>query len=129
MRCGAGVDHLKPGDDVVALAPSCLGSFVTTDTALVARKPAHLSFEEAVTIPITFMTAYCALHHLGRLCRGERVLIHAAAGGVGQAAIQIAKQVGAEMYATAGTPKSGNSSRLRAFNTSWIRGRSISPTR
>jgi acyl transferase domain-containing protein/NADP-dependent 3-hydroxy acid dehydrogenase YdfG/acyl carrier protein len=103
VRCGAGVDHLKPGDDVVALAPSCLGSFVTTDIALVARKPAHLSFEEAVTIPITFMTAYYALHHLGRLSRGERVLIHAAAGGVGQAAIQIAKQVGAEIYATAGT--------------------------
>ena len=57
VRCGAGVEHLKPGDDVVALAPSCLGSFVTTDTTLVARKPAHIRFEEAVTIPITFMTA------------------------------------------------------------------------
>ncbi len=51
------------------------------------------------------MTAYYALHHLGRLSKGERVLIHAAAGGVGQAALQIAQHVGAEIFATAGTPE------------------------
>ena len=63
---GENVEGLRVGDEVVALAAACLGSFVTTDTALVALKPPHLSFEEAVTIPITFMTAYYALHHLGR---------------------------------------------------------------
>ncbi len=105
VRTGPGVEHLRVGDDVVALAPSCLGSYVTTDATLVAGKPAHLTFEDAVTIPLTFMTAYYALHHLGRLSRGERVLIHAAAGGVGQAALQIAQHVGAEIFATAGTPE------------------------
>jgi NADPH:quinone reductase-like Zn-dependent oxidoreductase len=78
---------------------------VTTDATLVAGKPAHITFEEAGTIPLTFMTAYYALHHLGRLSKGERVLIHAAAGGVGQAALQIAQHVGAEIFATAGTPE------------------------
>ena len=105
VRTGPGVEHLRVGDDVVALAPACLGSYVTTDATLVAGKPAHITFEEAVTIPLTFMTAYYALHHLGRLSKGERVLIHAAAGGVGQAALQIAQHVGAEIFATAGTPE------------------------
>ena len=105
VRTGPGVEHLRVGDDVVALAPSCLGSYVTTDATLVAGKPAHITFEDAVTIPLTFMTAYYALHHLGRLSKGERVLIHAAAGGVGQAALQIAQHVGAEIFATAGTPE------------------------
>jgi thioester reductase-like protein len=105
VRIGPGVEHLRVGEDVVALAPSCLGSYVTTGATLVAAKPAHLTFEEAVTIPLTFMTAYYALHHLGRLSKGERVLIHAAAGGVGQAALQIAQHVGAEIFATAGTPE------------------------
>ena len=105
VRTGPGVEHLRVGEDVVALAPSCLGSYVTTDATLVAGKPAHISFEEAVTIPLTFMTAYYALHYLGRLTKGERVLIHAAAGGVGQAALQIAQHVGAEIFATAGTPE------------------------
>lgn len=105
VRIGPGVEHLRVGDDVVALAPSCLGSYVTTDATLVAGKPVHITFEDAVTMPLTFMTAYYALHHLGRLSKGERVLIHAAAGGVGQAALQIAQHVGAEIFATAGTPE------------------------
>ena len=105
VRTGPGVEHLRVGEDVVALAPSCLSSYVTTGATLVAAKPAHITFEEAVTIPLTFMTAYYALHHLGRLSKGERVLIHAAAGGVGQAALQIAQHVGAEIFATAGTPE------------------------
>jgi thioester reductase-like protein len=105
VRTGPGVEHLRVGEDVVALAPSCLGSYVTTDATLVAAKPANMTFEDAVTIPLTFMTAYYALHHLARLSKGERVLIHAAAGGVGQAALQIAQHVGAEIFATAGTPE------------------------
>jgi NADPH:quinone reductase-like Zn-dependent oxidoreductase/acyl carrier protein len=67
------------------------------------RKPDHLSCEEAATIPIAFLTAYYALHYLGRMQRGERVLIHGASGGVGLAAIQLAKRCGAEIFATGGT--------------------------
>lgn len=105
VAVGPGVDHLAVGDEVVAVAPGSFGSFVTAAAALVARKPASLSFEEAATIPIAFLTAVYALKHLGQLSEGDRVLIHAASGGVGLAAVQIAQQVGAEIFATAGTPE------------------------
>jgi acyl transferase domain-containing protein/NADPH:quinone reductase-like Zn-dependent oxidoreductase/acyl carrier protein len=104
-RVGDGVEGLAPGDDVLAGAPACFGSFVTTSESMVVPKPPHLSFEEAATIPIAFLTAHYALNHLGRMRAGERVLIHAAAGGVGQAAVQLAQRAGAEIFATAGTPE------------------------
>jgi NADPH:quinone reductase-like Zn-dependent oxidoreductase/acyl carrier protein len=69
----------------------------------VIRRPTNLSFEECATIPITFLTAYYALHIQGRIRKGERVLIHGAAGGVGLAAIQIVQQAGGEIFATAGS--------------------------
>jgi phthiocerol/phenolphthiocerol synthesis type-I polyketide synthase C len=104
---GDGVDGLpeglQVGDAVIALAMDGVGSFVTTQACLVAAKPAHLSFEAAATIPIAFLTAYYALHEQARLHRGERVLIHSAAGGVGLAAIEVAGWLGATVYATAGT--------------------------
>lgn len=102
---GEGVEGLAVGDAVVATAPGSFGAVVTAPASLVVRKPAHLSFEEAATIPIAFLTSYYALCHLGRLRRGERVLIHAAAGGVGQAAVQLARRAGAGIFATAGTPE------------------------
>ncbi len=100
---GEGVEGVEIGDSVVAFAPSCLGSFVTTGATFVMPKPEGLSFEEAATVPIAFFTAHYALSHLGRLMEGERVLIHAAAGGVGQAAVRIAQWKGAEIFATAGS--------------------------
>jgi amino acid adenylation domain-containing protein len=100
---GEGVRGLEVGDEVLAVAPASLATFAVTDADLVVSKPADLSFEEAATIPIAFLTSYYALHHLARLRRGERVLIHAAAGGVGLAAVQIAQMLGAEIFATAGS--------------------------
>jgi acyl transferase domain-containing protein/acyl carrier protein len=102
---GEGVAGFQVGDEVIAIAPACFGAFTTTPASLVVPKPAHLSFEEAATIPVAFLTASYALYHLGRLDRGERVLIHAASGGVGLAAVQLAQRVGAEVYATAGSPE------------------------
>jgi polyketide synthase 12 len=102
---GEGVDGLSPGDEVVALGGCCLASHVTTRAALVARKPARLSFEEAATLPIVFLTAHHALHALGRMRAGERVLVHSATGGVGLAAVQLAERAGAEVFATAGNPE------------------------
>src|SRR5262249_36924716 len=78
-------------------------AYATVPAPFVALKPKPMSFEEAATAPIAFLTAYYALHHQGRLARGERVLIHAAAGGVGLAAIQVCRHLGAEIYATAGS--------------------------
>jgi NADPH:quinone reductase-like Zn-dependent oxidoreductase/SAM-dependent methyltransferase/acyl carrier protein len=105
VAVGEGVEDLQVGDEVIAVAPSSLGSYVTTLAALVMRKPAHMTFEEGATMPIVFLTAYYALHHLARLRAGERVLIHSAAGGVGLAAVQIAQRAGAEIFATAGSPE------------------------
>ncbi|MBE7384658.1 MAG: SDR family NAD(P)-dependent oxidoreductase [Leptolyngbya sp. SIO1E4] len=102
---GEGVEGFAVGDEVIAFGTSCFSRFMTTPVQLVARKPEHLSLEEAATIPIAFVTAYIALMHFGRLQPGEKVLIHSAAGGVGMAAVQIAQWVGAEIFATAGTPE------------------------
>ncbi len=95
---------LEVGDDVLAMAPGSFGTFVTTDARLAARTPAGLDFEDAAAIPVVFLTAHYGLNHLARLQPGERVLVHAAAGGVGLAAVQLARRAGAEVLATAGSP-------------------------
>jgi acyl transferase domain-containing protein/NADPH:quinone reductase-like Zn-dependent oxidoreductase/SAM-dependent methyltransferase/acyl carrier protein len=105
VAVGEGVEGLQAGDEVIAIAPGSLGSHITTSAAFVMRKPAQVTFEEAATMPVVFLTAYYALHHLARLRAGERVLIQSAAGGVGLAALQIAQHMGAEVFATAGSPE------------------------
>ena len=102
VALGEGVEGFEIGDEVIAFGDACFSRFITTSALVVAPKPAHLSLEAAATIPVAFTTAYYALIKLGRLSRGDRVLIHAAAGGVGMAAVQIAQWVGAEIFATAG---------------------------
>ncbi|MBL8299388.1 MAG: SDR family NAD(P)-dependent oxidoreductase [Rhodanobacteraceae bacterium] len=104
-RVGAKITHLAPGDDVIVWHNGCLSSDFVVSAQRVIRKPAALSYAEAACIPTVFMTAYYALYHLARIQRGNRVLIHAAAGGVGQVAIQIAQAVGAEVFATASQGK------------------------
>ena len=98
---GEGVSGLKVGAEVMVLAADSFASYVTTDARFVLPMPKTLSIEEAATLPITFLTAHYALHHLAQMKAGERVLIHAAAGGVGLAAIQLAQRAGAEIFATA----------------------------
>ncbi|NML34339.1 type I polyketide synthase [Paraburkholderia antibiotica] len=102
VRVGAGVEGWIPGDAVLGFAPASFATHVVTRASAIARKPEAISFEAAATIPTTFFTAYYALCELARLRRGERVLIHGGAGGVGIAAIQIARHLGAEVFATAG---------------------------
>jgi NADPH:quinone reductase-like Zn-dependent oxidoreductase/aryl carrier-like protein len=102
---GAGVDDLRVGDAVIAVAGFAFSSHVVTRAELVVAKPAGLSFEQAAALPIAYLTASYALEHLGRLAAGERVLIHSASGGVGLAAVQWARRTGAEVFATAGTPE------------------------
>jgi NADPH:quinone reductase-like Zn-dependent oxidoreductase/acyl carrier protein len=100
---GEGVTNVRPGDEVMAIGYFCFGSYMTTSAELVLAKPAGTSFADAASVPIAFLTSYYALHYLGRIRSGERVLIHSATGGVGLAAVQIARLAGAEIYATAGT--------------------------
>ncbi len=104
VRVGAGVTAFKPGDRVMAFASSCFASHVTTSAESAGLIPSTLTYAEAATVPTTFITAWYALDHLARLEPGETVLIHGAAGGVGLAALQIAKLKGATVFATAGAP-------------------------
>ncbi|MBI1357398.1 MAG: SDR family NAD(P)-dependent oxidoreductase [Acidobacteria bacterium] len=102
---GSAVEGLRPGDPVIAIAPYCFGTHVRTKATLVVPKPDALSFAEGAAIPVASLTAYYALVHQGRLRRGESVLIHSASGGTGLAAVHIAQHLGAEIFATAGTPE------------------------
>jgi NADPH:quinone reductase-like Zn-dependent oxidoreductase/NADP-dependent 3-hydroxy acid dehydrogenase YdfG/acyl carrier protein len=103
VAVGEGVHIPRVGDAVVALAPASFATYVTTRADLVVPKPAALSFEEAAAVPIAYLTADYALNHLARMGAGDRVLIHAAAGGVGLAAVALAHRAGAEVFATAGS--------------------------
>lgn len=102
-RTGARVRDLLPGEAVMGFGSACFASHVVTTASAVARKPEGWSFEAAATVPTVFFTVYYALKHLANLQPGERVLIHGAAGGVGIAAVQLARYLGAEVFATAGS--------------------------
>lgn len=102
---GEGVQGLKIGDAVLATAPGSFSNLVTTNAHRVVLKPNFLGFDEAAAIPITFLTAYYGLFHLCKIKAGEKVLIHAAAGGVGLAAMQLVKWAGGEIFATASRGK------------------------
>lgn len=106
VAVGKGVTNFKLGDEVIAAqAVGSLSSHVTVKAKFAIAKPEHLNCVEAATIPTTFLTAYYGLHYLAKIRSGDKILIHAAAGGVGQAAVQLARQVGAEVYATASVGK------------------------
>lgn len=111
-RIGQRVFDLAPGDAVMGFGSACFASHVVTKANAVARKPDHWSFEAAATVPTAFFTAYYALKHLADLQAGERVLIHGAAGGVGIAAAQLARHLGAEVFASAGSDEKRDFVRL-----------------
>ncbi|MEL6603508.1 MAG: SDR family NAD(P)-dependent oxidoreductase [Cyanobacteria bacterium J06614_10] len=105
VAVGAAVQSVAVGEVVMAIAPASFSQFVTVSADCVVAKPSELSDAEAATLPTAFLTAHYALVHLGKIQKGDRILIHSAAGGVGQAAVQIAQQAGAEIFATASPPK------------------------
>ena len=104
-RVGKDVQDVREGDSVLGMAPWSFRSYVIADRRQVCKKPDAINFEEAATLPTVFLTSHYALCHLARMRRGESILIHAAMGGVGQAALQIARGLGLEVFATAGTPE------------------------
>ncbi|HVA26398.1 MAG TPA: SDR family NAD(P)-dependent oxidoreductase [Chloroflexota bacterium] len=101
---GRDVSGFKVGDRVYSMTPGVLRAHTLTRAALTAHLPEGVSFAGGATIPVVFLTAHYGLGHLAHLQPGETVLIHGAAGGVGLAAIQVARRLGAEIIATAGTP-------------------------
>jgi myxalamid-type polyketide synthase MxaB len=105
VAIGRGVESLKVGDDVMGMAIGTFSHFVTAPAEAFIVKPANLAAEDAATIPIVFLTAQYGLTRLARMKAGDRVLIHAAAGGVGVACVRLAQRAGAEIFATAGSPE------------------------
>ena len=103
IAIGAQVSQFRVGEQVMGFAPKSFSSMTVTKASVITPLPQDWSHVCAATVPIAFFTAYYAIHYLARLQPGERILIHGAAGGVGLAAIQVAKYLGAEIYTTAGS--------------------------
>ena len=103
---GDGVESVRPGDRVIAGTRfNGQAELVTVRESMVYELPEQLSFEEGAAFPVNYATAQAGLVVMGGLKEGERVLIHAAAGGVGISATQIAKRIGAEVFGTASASK------------------------
>ncbi|QLH19423.1 type I polyketide synthase [Streptomyces sp. Rer75] len=105
VEVGPGVDDFAVGDRVMGLLDGGFGPSAVADARMLARMPGGWSYEQAASVPIVYLTAYYALVDLAGLGAGESVLIHAAAGGVGMAAVQLAQHLGAEVFATASQGK------------------------
>ncbi|MEU0132359.1 SDR family NAD(P)-dependent oxidoreductase, partial [Streptomyces sp. NPDC006289] len=101
-----------PGDRVLGMFGKAFGPVSVADRRMIARIPDGWSFEQAASVPVVFLTAYYALVDLAKVAKGESVLVHAAAGGVGMAAVQLARHLGAEVF---GTASPGKHDSLRAL--------------
>jgi acyl transferase domain-containing protein/acyl-CoA synthetase (AMP-forming)/AMP-acid ligase II/acyl carrier protein len=104
-RIGEEVDDLALGERVLGIAPGSFGAYAVADRRLLVPCPAELTTLQAATLPVAQLSAYYSLAHVAQLKRGERLLVHAASGGVGLAALQWARHVGAEVIATAGSER------------------------
>ncbi|OBH06746.1 type I polyketide synthase [Mycobacterium sp. E1747] len=105
VEVGPGVTEFAVGDSVYGFFPEGSGTLVAADVRLLVRKPADWSYAEAAAISVVFATAYMAFVDLADAKPGQRVLVHAAAGGVGMAAVQLARHLGLEVFATASRGK------------------------
>ncbi|MFD4692822.1 NADP-dependent oxidoreductase [Streptomyces sp. NPDC058463] len=108
VQPGAAVDEFSVGDEVIGyvredfLSRGTLAEYVAAPVRTLARKPLNLSFEEAAGLPLCGLTAYQVLHRTLKVQDGETVLVHAAAGGVGSFAVQLARHAGCRVIGTAG---------------------------
>jgi polyketide synthase 12 len=105
VEIGAGVTGMRPGDRVMGLMSKGIGPLTVTDHRLITQMPACLSFAQAAGVSVAFLTAYYGLTDLAKLDRDESLLVHAATGGVGMAAVQLARHHGAEVFGTASPGK------------------------
>ncbi|WP_234334874.1 type I polyketide synthase [Streptomyces sp. NRRL S-118] len=102
---GPGVTGFAPGDRVLGMWTGGFGPYAVADHRMVARIPDGWSYAQAASVPAVFLTAHYALDRLAQARPGQTLLIHAATGGVGMAALQLARHLGLTVYATASTPK------------------------
>ncbi|KAL5084329.1 hypothetical protein Trisim1_012129 [Trichoderma cf. simile WF8] len=101
-KVGSNVKDLSPGDRVMTIGHGCFTTNFISEASLVVKIPDSLSFEDAATVPCVYSTAIHALINVGGLCEGMSVLVHSACGGVGIAALNICKMMGAIIYVTVG---------------------------
>ena len=102
-RVGSKVTLVKAGDRVATFYPGAFKNLLRINETLVQQLPEDMTFEVGASLSCAYITAYQSLIEIGRLSRDETVLIHSATGGLGQAAIQISKHLGATIFATAGS--------------------------
>jgi polyketide synthase 12 len=105
VEVGPGVTEFAAGDDVYGFFPDGSGTLVAGDVRLLLPMPSDWSYAEAAAISAVFTTAYYAFVHLADVKPGQRVLVHAGTGGVGMAAVQLARHFGLEVFATASRGK------------------------
>jgi NADPH:quinone reductase-like Zn-dependent oxidoreductase/acyl carrier protein len=105
LEVGPGVADLAVGDRVMGLFSNAFGPVAITNQQTVVRVPEGWSFAQAASVPVVFLTAYYGLVDMAQLESGETLLVHAAAGGVGMAAVQLARHLGANVFATASPSK------------------------
>lgn len=103
-RLGPGLTTLTPGQHVFGFAPGSLADQAIVPVAFIAPLPANLTLAQAAAQPAAYLTAMLGLERIAALAPGQRVLIHAGAGGVGMAAMHLARRRGAQVFATAGSP-------------------------
>ena len=104
---GAAVTGFRPGDRVMAIGAGTFARHVVTKAAMARKLPDSMTVEDAATIPVAYVSAWLGLVDMAGVRPGDRVLVHAGAGGVGMAAIMLAQHFGAEVYATASPAKHG----------------------
>lgn len=100
---GSNVPDLRVGDCVGALSSGAFSTMFRCTASCVVQIPEDMNFEDRASLPTIFCTAYHTLVNVARLSKGESIFIHAASGGVGQAAIMLSRSIGAEIYATVGS--------------------------
>jgi NADPH:quinone reductase-like Zn-dependent oxidoreductase len=105
VEAGPGVTGLKPGDRVMGLLPDAMGPVAIGDVRTLVPLPEGWTFVQGASVPVVFLTAWMSLAGLARLEPGQKVLVHAATGGLGLAALQVARHLGAEVFATASPAK------------------------
>ncbi|KAK3300901.1 uncharacterized protein B0H64DRAFT_449476, partial [Chaetomium fimeti] len=103
VEVGSSVTDIRPGDTVAGFCNGGFGSHARMKWTMCHRIPDNISIQEAASIPVAFTTAWVSLVDLARMRRGETILIHSAAGGVGQAAVQLCQHFGVKVYATVGS--------------------------
>ncbi len=116
---GPEVTGLSTGDRVMGLVPQGMGPVAVADARMVVPVPEGWSVEQAAGVPVVFLTAFYGLVDLAQLRAGETVLVHAGAGGVGMAAIQLARRLGARVFATA-SPHKWDTLRALGVEEGWM---------